>query len=183
MNTVIRTQWSCDGNSELIRQISLHLKVSDSFLCVAKVTFVDLTLQQYTALATLGILKVTAPSFLLKDLALFHPCMLWCRYSLHHSSPSSSLARFSTARRQVAANEGGHGAPVIDSSYLLEDPVGPMDLDDSPCRGYAAASPEGDERSYEVRRRGHYHSVSGPTSFEDTGAHTWSWKGPSIMLV
>ena len=36
-------------------------------------------------------------------------------------------------------------------SYLLEDPAGPTDLDDTPCRGYAAASPGGDERSYEVR--------------------------------
>ena len=87
--------------------------------------------------------------------------MLWCRHSLHRSSHSSSLGHFSTARRQVASNEGGHGSAVMDSSYVLEDPVGPVDLDDSPRTGYAAASPEGAERSYEVRRRGRYHSVGG----------------------
>ena len=64
---------------------------------------------------------------------------------------SFPLAHFSSNRRGVAANEGHHGAPVMDSSYLLDDPAGPMDLDDSPCRGYTAASPERDERLSEVR--------------------------------
>ena len=70
---------------------------------------------------------------------------------LHHSSPVFFPSVHFNNKRQVAANEGHHGAPAMDSSYLLEDPAGPMDLDDNPCRGYAAASPEGNDRSNEVR--------------------------------
>lgn len=78
---------------------------------------------------------------------------LWFKLSLHHSAPYSFfVAHFSATRRKAATNEGHHHeVPAMAGSYLLEDPAGPMDLDDTPCRGYAAASPGGDEGSYEVR--------------------------------
>ena len=125
-------------------------------------------------------MRVTHSRPVIVRISILTPIQLWL---LHSSSTFFPLAHFSSNRRGVAANEGHHGAPAMDSSYLLDDPAGPMDLDDSPCRGYTAASPERDERLSEVRGWGATGQWAEPASLMHTGAHTWTYSMYIRMYV